>query len=95
MGDERRRREKRVGAEVGEGRGNLKFSRALLPGNITHPPLRALTTSARLEARARVIPHLSPFSLKLPPLLLLYRASLLRAPRARSDRCATMRINLD
>lgn len=64
------------------GRG-LKFSGALslLPGNITHP-----AASSRCERATRVIPHLSPFSLKTarspppppPPAPPLHRASFAR-----------------
>lgn len=55
----------------------MKFSGALLPGNITHP-----AASSHCERATRVISHLSPFSLKqsppLPPPSPLPRASFTR-----------------
>lgn len=74
----RRGREKQVGAEVGESKGDLKFSGALLPGNITHP-----AASSHCERATRVIPHLSPFSLKPPPPSPVSRASFTRPVRAK------------
>lgn len=54
----------------------LKFSGALLPGNITQP-----AASSHWERATRVIPHLSPFSLKPLPLLSSHLFSSLRRAR--------------